>query len=292
MRVLVTGGAGFIGSHLCEKLVVLGSEVVSLDNYSTGSRSNHVSGVRYLEADTSEICAAAPGRFDLVFHLGKYASVEQSFDDLDRVWVSNILGTRAVLEFCRAQSAKLVYAGSSTKFGDGGLGRNQSPYGWTKASNTELVMNYGAWFGLDYAITYFYNAYGPREIREGKYATLIARFAEKMRNGETLTVVAPGTQRRNFTYVGDIVSGLIAVAQGGRGDEFGIGSPESYSVMEVAEMFGGPIELLPERRGNRMTADLMTTKTEVLGWRCETTLDSHIEQLRLSNWSDAGPKNA
>jgi len=284
-KILVTGGAGFIGSHLCEQLVQKPDHFVcSLDDYSTGSEANHVPGVQYVRAETKDIEAAIDFRPDVIYHLGEYSRVEQSFSDLQKVWRSNKLGTFSVLEFCRKHSSKLVYAGSSTKFGDGGLGRSQSPYGWTKASNTELVVNYGHWFDLSYAIVYFYNVYGPREIATGKYATLIALFAEKMRKGEPLTVVSPGEQQRNFTHIDDIVSGLMLVGEEGYGDEFGIGSPDAFSIMEIAKMFGGSIEMLPERRGNRMAADVMTEKTKQLGWLPKLNVRDYIEQLRSQDW--------
>ena len=109
--------------------------------------------------------------------------MEQSFEDIDKVLLFNKIGTLKVLEFCRKHGAKLVYAGSSTKFGDGGLGKDQSPYAWSKSSNTELIKNYGMWYGLNYAIVYFYNVYGKGEVGTGKYATLIALFIEKMKKG-------------------------------------------------------------------------------------------------------------
>ncbi len=285
MKILVTGGAGFIGSHLCETLVNNKNyQIWSLDNYSTGSESNHISGVNYIKGSTSDIEELINFSPDIVYHLGEYSRVEQSFDDIAKVWAYNKQGTFAVLQFCRKHASKIVYAGSSTKFGDGGLGRTQSPYGWTKASNTELVENYGKWFDLPYAIVYFYNAYGKREIATGKYATLIALFSEKMRNNESLNVVAPGTQKRNFTHVGDIVSGLILVGENGYGDEFGIGSPDAYSILEVAQMFGGTVKMVEERRGNRMSADVITDKTRALGWNSSTKLADYIELLRANNW--------
>ena len=286
-KILVTGGAGFIGSHLCEELSKeVTNSVVSLDNYSTGSSRNHIPGVEYIKGDTVDINSTIKYCPDIVFHLGEYSRVEQSFDDIETVWRSNKNGTFEVLKFCQKHSCKIVYAGSSTKFGDGGLGRNQSPYGWTKATNTELVENFGKWFEIPYAIVYFYNAYGPREIRDGKYATLIAKFAEKMRRGEHLTVVAPGTQKRNFTYVKDIVSALIKVGEQGYGDEYGIGSRESYSVLEIAEMFAGEVEIIPERRGNRMTANVITEKTEALNWSARTSVVDYIKELRNASWSE------
>ncbi len=196
-RILVTGGAGFVGSNLCERLAKdENNEVYSLDNYFTGSKDNHVENVTYIEGLTSDIDKLINFEPHTVYHLGEYSRVEQSFDDIEKVWKFNKDGIFAVLEFVRKTGAKIVYAGSSTKFGDGGLGRSASPYAWTKASNTELVENYGAWFNVPYAITYFYNVYGKREIQTGKYATLIALFKEKMKNNETLTIVSPGSQKR------------------------------------------------------------------------------------------------
>ena len=176
-RILITGGAGFIGSHLCEVLVKdVNNIVVSLDNYSTGSKENHIHGVEYIEGNTKDIELLINFYPDVIYHLGEYSRVEQSFEDIESVWSSNKDGIFPVLQFCRKCNSKLVYAGSSTKFGDGGLGRSQSPYAWTKASNTELVENYGDWFKVPYAVVYFYNVYGGREISSGKYATLIALF--------------------------------------------------------------------------------------------------------------------
>ncbi len=286
-KILVTGGAGFIGSHLCESLVNR-NDVVSLDNYSTGHRANHIEGVEYICGDTADVLDLIQIEPDLVFHLGEYSRVEQSFDDIEIVWRSNKLGTFAVLEFCRRYACKLIYAGSSTKFGDGGLGRFQSPYGWTKASNTELVNNYGSWFSLNYAITYFYNVYGPREISTGKYATLIALFAEKMRLGEPLGIVSPGNQRRHFTYVHDVVKALEVIGAEGSGDEFGIGHQDSFSVIEIAKMFGGRVQMLESRRGNRLAADLVTDKTMSLGWKPEMGIATYIDLLKAKGWQDLG----
>lgn len=284
-KILVTGGAGFVGSNLCERLSQnLDNEVFSLDNYFTGSETNHVSGVTYIKGNTIDIMKLIDFNPDLVYHLGEYSRVEQSFDDIQLVWEYNKDGTFAVLEFIRKVKAKLVYAGSSTKFGDGKLGSNQSPYAWSKASNTQLVQNYGEWFGMDYAITYFYNVYGKREIQQGKYATLIALFKEKMKNGEKLTVVSPGTQKRNFTHIDDIVDGLILVGEKGYGDEYGIGSPDAYNILEIANLFGAEVNMLPSRKGNRMVADVVTSKTQALGWQAKQNIRDYIKLLRENSW--------
>jgi len=284
-KILVTGGAGFVGSHLCERLSQdENNDVYSLDNYFTGSEANHVENVTYIKGDTKDIASLVDFTPYMVYHLGEYSRVEQSFDDMEKVWHYNKEGTFAVLEFVRKAGCKILYAGSSTKFGDGGLGRSASPYAWTKASNTELVQNYGAWFNVPYAITYFYNVYGPREIQTGKYATLIALFKEKMKNNEPLTIVSPGTQKRNFTHIDDIIDGLVLVGENGYGDEFGIGSDELCTIKEVAELYGAKIEMLPERRGNRMSAEVMTEKTKALGWNPKRKLTDYIQECRENEW--------
>lgn len=284
-KILVTGGAGFVGSHLCERLSKNSNyEVYSLDNYFTGSELNHVSNVTYIKGNTKDIEKLVTFTPDMLYHLGEYSRVEQSFDDIEKVWEYNKEGIFAVLEFVRKAGCKILYAGSSTKFGDGGFGRSASPYAWTKATNTELVMNYGTWFNVPYAITYFYNVYGPREIQTGKYATLIALFKEKMKNSENLTIVSPGTQKRNFTHIDDIIDGLILVGENGYGDEFGIGSDEAFTILEVAQKYGGKIEMLPERRGNRMTAEVISEKTKALGWSPKRKLEEYIEECRKNNW--------
>ena len=285
-RILVTGGAGFVGSHLCERLAQdANNDVYSLDNYFTGSKNNHVANVTYIEGLTSNIAELVTFTPDMVYHLGEYSRVEQSFDDMEKVWRFNKDGIFAVLEFVRKAGCKILYAGSSTKFGDGGLGRSASPYAWTKATNTELVENYGTWFNVPYAITYFYNVYGEREIQTGKYATLIALFKEKMKNGEPLTIVSPGTQKRNFTHIEDIINALVLVGENGYGDEFGIGSGEAFTIKEIAEMYKGEIVMLPERRGNRMQAEVISAKTKALGWEPTHSIKDYIDESRKNNWA-------
>jgi UDP-glucose 4-epimerase len=277
--ILVTGGAGFIGSHLCARLAKDGHRVVSLDNYFTGSRENHVPGVEYREGHTKDIEKHIPETPDLIYHLGEYSRVEKSMEEPALVWDLNKDGTFGVLEFWRKRGGKLIYAGSSTKFGDGGLGRDQSPYAWTKATNTELVRNYSVWYGLPHAITYFYNVYGPGE-RFGAYGTVIEIFRQKHRMGEPLTVNAPGTQKRNFTHVDDIIDGLILVGADGTGDDFGIGDENAYSILEVAHLFGGDIVMKPAPQGNRMTSDIDTSKTRALGWSSKKKLVDYIAEVK------------
>jgi UDP-glucose 4-epimerase len=281
-RVLVTGGAGFIGSNLCKRLVDDGHIVISLDNYFAGTKDAHIDGVEYREGHTKDIAKHIPEEIDLIYHLGEYSRVEQSLGEPGVVWDLNVAGTFAVLEFWRTRKCKLVYAGSSTKFGDGGLARSATPYAWTKAANTELVKNYAEWYGLSYAITYFYNVYGPGE-RVGTYGTVIAIFKDRFAHHLPIQVSLPGTQARNFTHVFDIVDGLMLVGARGEGDEYGLGNEKAYTMLEVASLFGGQIEMLPERPGNRLTSSLDTTKSNALGWSARRSLEDDVAQFKLKN---------
>ncbi len=281
--ILVTGGAGFIGSHLCEALAAQGHRVISLDSYFTGSRDNHVAGVEYREGHTKEIERHVPETPDIVYHLGEYSRVAKSIEEPAVVWDLNMAGTFAVLEFCRKRKCKIVYAGSSTKFAavrhDGIVGRDLSPYTWCKAANTELAVNYGAWYGVPYVVVYFYNVYGPRELA-GAYGTVIEIFKQQFLCGEKLTVRSPGTQKRNYTHVEDTVAGIILAGERGEGDEYGIAAAESYSTTDVAKLFGGEIEMLPARATSRPWGAADTSRIEALGWKQKHTLEEYIRSVK------------
>ncbi len=288
--ILVTGGAGFIGSNLCTRLVAEGHRVISLDNYFAGSRENVVAGVEYREGHTKDIEALVPETPDLVFHLGEYSRVEQSLLEPELVHDLNVFGTRAVIEFWKKRACKLVYAGSSTKFGDGGLARTATPYARTKADNTELVKKTGDSLDLPYAITYFYNVFGPGE-RSGAYGTVIEFFKQMYLAGAPISVTLPGTQTRNFTHVDDIVNGLILVGEKGYGDEYGLGNEKKFSMLEVARLFGTEILMLPERPGNRMGSGLDTTKSRGLGWETERRLEDYLQEF-LNEHERGTPRSA
>jgi UDP-glucose 4-epimerase len=193
----------------------------------------------------------------------------------------NIVGTFAVVEFCRKRRVpKLVYSASSTKFAIEGDGRHQNPYSFSKAVNVDLISDYGRWYGLNYATCYFYNAYGPRENGIGKYATLIAKFERSHRAGEPLTVVSPGTQRRAFTYVKDLARGIILAGEKGQGDGYALGATKNYSVIEIANAFGGKIEMIDGYPGRAESLNDPRKAREELGW--EPTLDvlDYIKSIR------------
>lgn len=274
----MTGGAGFVGSNLCKRLVKEGHKVISLDNYFAGSKDNHVKGVEYREGHTKDIAKHIPEEIDLIYHLGEYSRVEQSVLEPDLVHDLNTVGTAAVVAYWRERKCKLIYAGSSTKFGDGGEARKTSPYAATKAANTELVKEVGERENLSYAITYFYNVFGPGE-RIGLYGTVIENFKQLYLRGAPLTVTSPGTQVRNFTHVDDIVEGLILVGEKGEGDEYGLGNEHALSILEIAKLFGSEIVMMPERAGNRMQSGLDTTKSRALGWHTKISVVDYIKEF-------------
>ena len=282
-KIIVTGGAGFIGSHLCEKLSKGNlNEVFSIDNYFTGSKENHCSNTTYIDGCSSKINDLIDFKPDIIFHLGEYSRVEQSFSDIEKINEFNFLATKAVFEFCRKNKVRIIYAGSSTKFGDDGGNINASPYAWSKASNTNLLVNYGKWFDLDFSIVYFYNVYGGNEIASGKYSTLIAKYIDNYKKKLPLTVTLPGTQRRNFTYIDDIISGLLLVGEKGKGDNYGIGSSKSYSVIEVAEMFDCEIKYTTHPPPTRMDAKVINQQLIDLGWCESVSLEEYIKsQIKL-----------
>lgn len=284
--IVVTGGAGFIGSHLCERLAKYGHNVISLDNYFTGSKGNHVFGVLYREGHTKDIERHIPETPDLIYHLGEYSRTSVAMKEPDVVWDLNMHGTFGVLEFCRKKKCKLVYAGSSTKFSsdraDGVAGRNLSPYTWTKAANSELVCDYGAWYSIPYAISYFYNVYGPREL-SGKYGTVVEIFRQARLLGEPLKVNSPGTQRRIYTHVDDTVSALLLIGEKGEGDEYGVASEDEYTTADVAKLFGGEIQMMPERKTSRPNASVDTTKLRALGWTPQNNLQEYVEKVKRQN---------
>lgn len=283
--ILVTGGAGFIGSHLCERLSREGNRVISLDNYFTGTRENHVEGVEYREGHTKDIAVLVPETPDIIYHLGEYSRVHASIEEPALVWDMNMVGTQAVLEFARQKGSKLVYAASSTKsesthVASGGEGRDMSPYTWAKATNVDLITQYGAWYQLPHAIVYFYNVYGPRERAWGNYGTLIETFRQNYIEGRPHKVNAPGTQTRAFTHVGDTVEGIILVGETGSGDGYNISSKDVHSIVEVAEMYGGDIEMNPQTKTSRSSVADDTSKIESLGWKQQHSLKNYIEEVK------------
>lgn len=282
--IVVTGGAGHVGSHVVEMLVKdPQNRVISLDNYFNGRHQNHIEGAEYREGHTKDIDTLIPEQPDIVYHLGEYARVAPSFKNPEVVFDLNIMGTFAVVEFCRKRNVKLVYAASSTKFAAEGNGRHQNPYSFTKAVNVDLINNYGAWYGLTYAICYFYNAFGPREKADGDFGTLISKFEQAYLRGEPLTVVCPGTQKRNFTYVKDLARGIIMVGEKGDGDGYALNNKNEYSILDIAKAFGAPIRFVDGYPGRDKSGDSPERAHEELGWHATVEIMDYIKDFVSKN---------
>lgn len=277
-NILITGGAGFVGSHLAKRLHENGNTISVLDNYFTGNKINHVKGVKYKKGETKNIFKYYKNTpIDYIYHLGEYSRVEQSYDDIELVMQYNAYPFYELLKLAVHHQAKLVYSGSSTKFSDN-LDIVESPYSFTKRMNTELLVNYANWFKFKYAITYFYNVYGPNEISQGKYATVIGKFLYlKKNNAKYLPITKPGIQKRRFTHIEDIVNGLIVVGKKGVGDDFGIGADKSYNIIQIAKMLKMNYKMKPFKNGNRLDGKLITSKTKKLGWKPVKNLKKYLE---------------
>jgi len=290
-RILVTGGAGFVGSNLVKKLVkdYPDSKITVIDNLFTGSFNNlselNTLDFRFIEADTQNIEEILGQKsFDIVYHFGEYSRIVKSFDDIDYVLRTNLNGTTRVLEMCRKWGAKLIYSASSSKFGNDGRDENLSPYSWVKSKIVELIKNYGEWYGLEYEICYFFNVYGPGQITTGDYATVIGIFERQFSEGNPLTVVYPGNQSRDFTHVDDIVDGVILATLSNKNREWHLRSGVAHSIINVAKMFECEWEMIPERRGERFSAeDIKSDTKEVLGWSPKWNLSYYIKSKISKN---------
>lgn len=283
--VLVTGGAGFVGSHLCERLIKEGYSVISLDNYFTGTPENHIEGVVYREGHTKDVALIVSEKIDLIYHLGEYSRIAPSLNEPEVVWDMNIVGTLAMLEFWRLQECRLIYAGSSTKFTEDNrtadvAGKDRAPYNFSKAVNSELVHNYGRWYDLDYSIAYFYNVYGPRERAgqfSGGYGTVVETFRQCALQNKPCTINGDGSQTRAFTHVHDTVAALLCIAETGEKDEYAISAKEVYSLNELADLFGLEKNYAPATKSTRSTGAEDTAKLQALGWKQEYTLSEYVK---------------
>ena len=283
MKILVTGGAGFIGSSLINKLALDKDNIIyCLDNYFTGDVHSLPSNINHIPGSTNKIASLVNIRPDIVYHLGEYSRISTSFEDIDKVWEYNKNGTYEVLKFCRDNKSKLIYSGSSSQFGNNGNDENLSPYSWVKAKNVELIKNFDKWYGLDYAIAYFYNVYGLGQLSKGKYATVIGIFTEQYKKNKPITVVKPGTQKRFFTHIDDAILGLIKVGQEGLGDGYCLCDNDSlYSIEEVARMFTDDIRYIEKQKGNREDPVVPFRRCEKeLGWNTKKSLKQHIEDIK------------
>ena len=283
MKVLVTGGVGFIGTNLIKELLKDENEVVSIDNYSTGLKENELDGCKYYNVNICDYKNFDQyiEDVDLVFHLAALPRIQPSFKNPLTTFKTNVEGTINLLDWCKEKNVPLVYAGSSSTHG----GVYKNPYTFTKWQGEELCKLYSKVYSLQTAICRFYNVYGPHQLTEGEYCTVIGIFERQKNNGEVLTITGDGQQRRDFTHVDDIVDGLIKCGldlikednSKANGETFELGRGINYSINEVANMFGGEKIYIDQKKGEvRDTLCIDLKAKELLNWNPKRNLEDYI----------------
>ena len=304
---IVTGGCGFIGSHLADNLIKLNFEVVVIDNLSVGRRENisHLnenSKFTFVDADISNFDLIEPifRGADLVFHLAALADIVPSIENPTEYYKSNVTGTFNVLQACRKHKVKkIIYAGSSSCYGipdeyptkEIASIRPEYPYALTKNLGEQLVMHWCKLYNLPAISLRFFNVYGPRARTSGTYGAVFGVFlAQKLAN-KPYTVVGDGNQTRDFTFVSDVVNAIIAAAESDlSGEVINIGSNNTYSINRLVELLGGEITYIPKRPGEPdcTWADI-TKATQLLDWEPKVSLEEGVDILlnNIEYWADA-----
>ncbi|WP_262590260.1 NAD-dependent epimerase/dehydratase family protein [Candidatus Pelagibacter communis] len=270
--IVVTGGAGFVGSNLVEFLLKKTKyRIISIDNYSSGSKKNHINDtrVKYLIGDTSNIkklLKKHKHKINSIFHFGEFSRIFQSFKKFDECYQSNSIGSKAVFKFCLDNKIKLIYSATSASLGNKGNDKNLSPYAFTKSKNLELLENLKKWFNFRFEVIFFYNVYGPRQIKKGDMATVIGIFEDQFLKNKPLTVVKPGTQTRRFTHIYDTVEICYEAFKSNKCMYYSISNKKSYSILEVARLFNTRIKLLKPRLGERYASALtkISSKNKII----------------------------
>jgi UDP-glucose 4-epimerase len=307
MKVLVTGGAGFIGSHLVEACLQRGDEVIVLDDLSVGRRSNlepHLSKgtLRFEKADIADLARIQPyfEGVERVFHLAARADIVPSIQMPLVYHRANVDGTAAVLEASRAAGVKrFLYAASSSCYGIPEVFPTpeterispQYPYALTKWLGEQMVLHWAQVYGLPSLSLRFFNVFGPRARTSGTYGAVFGVFLSQKLHGKPLTIVGDGTQTRDFTYVSDVVEALLAAADSSlTGEVFNVGSGGTYSVNRLAALLGGETTAIPKRPGEPdcTFADISRIR-ERLGWGPKVSFEDGVGRLvaQIEHWRDA-----
>ena len=281
MKILVTGGAGFIGTNLIKRLITEGHNIESIDNYDSGLVSNHVDGCNYHSGDIESVNLMDKD-FDLIYHLAGLSRIQPSFKNPSETFRVNTIGTERVCDFAKQINAKLVYAGSSSRWHD----PFQSPYACYKHMGEEICKMYKKVYNMDIEIVRFYNVYGPNEVVDGDWAAVIGIWRKQIKEGKSITIVGDGEQRRDFTHVIDIVDGLyrVGTSKEKHEDAWELGTGTNYSILEVFEMFkekfGCEKIHIDNQKGNyRITLRENNDAIDRLGWSPENRLKKYIDGL-------------
>jgi UDP-glucose 4-epimerase len=260
--ILVTGGAGFVGSNLIKLLLKKTKHrIISLDDYSSGTIKNHLKNkrVQYIRGNTvniGQIFYKNKNKIICIFHFGEFSRIYQSFLKMNKCIQSNTIGSNAVFNFCLKNNIKLIYSATSASLGNNGEDKDLSPYAFTKAKNLEFLNNLKKWFKFKYEVIFFYNVYGPGQIKSGDMATVIGIFEDHYQKNKPLPVVKPGSQSRRFTHIDDTVKTCFEAWKKNANKFYSITNKKSYTILQVAKMFNSSIKYLPARKGERYASAL------------------------------------
>ena len=285
--IIVTGGAGFVGSNLIEYfLIKTNLRIVSIDNYSTGKKLNHVKNERvsYIKGNTkniSKILKKHKKDINCIFHFGEFSRIYQSFKSFNECYDSNSISSKEVFKFCLDNKIRLIYSATSATLGNKGNDKNLSPYAFTKAKNLELLENLKTWFNFKFDVVFFYNVYGPKQIRLGKMSTVIGIFEDCYEKNKLLPVVKPGTQTRRFTHIHDTIKVCFEAWKKKKFIKYSVSNKKSYSIIQVAKMFNSKFKFLPKRKGERYASALSNShnKQKIHKRFGKIDLKDYIEQF-------------
>ena len=277
MKILVTGGAGFVGTNLIKKLLLQGHDITSIDNYNTGLISNHQDGAEYINFDIRNIDDYSYWKPDVIYHLAAIARIQPSFKKPYDYFTTNANATFKLAEYCSKNDIPLIYAGSSSHHS----GKFKNPYTFSKDIGEELVELYQIHYGLEATIARFYNVYGPHQLTEGGYTTLIGRWLSNLEKGQPCYIYGDGEQRRDFTHVDDIVDALVLIMEKqAYGHQFELGRGKNFSVNEVAKMFGIQPAYSDAKPGEaRETLNTDITASKILGWNPQREISDYLKQV-------------
>jgi UDP-glucose 4-epimerase len=279
MNILVTGGAGFVGTNLIKRLLKDGHNVVSLDNYSTGKAENEQEGCKYYDVDIRDVLDFDffMEDVDVVYHLAALARIQPSFINPANTLEIGILGTMNILEWVREKDCKVVFAGSSSVHS----GKMKNPYTFSKYVADDLCLLYKEHFDVDVSICRFYNVYGPHQLTEGKYCTVVGIFERQYKTNEPLTITGDGEQRRDFTHIDDIVSGLILTSESETSHKtIELGRGNNYSINELAAMFDKETEYIEARPGEARVTLCDTSEANMkIGYKPTRNIEDYVKEV-------------
>ena len=284
--IVVTGGAGFIGSSLIKYFIKKTKfKIVSIDNYSTGSKKNHIkhSNVKYIKGDNKYIdkyLKNYKNKINTIFHFGEFSRIYQSFKYYKKCFDYNIYNSFKVIDYAKNNNIKIIYSATSSNLGNKGKDEDLSPYTWAKTKNIELIKNYSKWFKLRYELVYFYNVYGPGQILNSNMSAVIGIFESQFKKNKPLTVVKPGTQKRDFTHIDDIVYGCYLAWKKGNQNEYMLGTKKNYSILDIAKMFNTKIKYLPSRPGDRYGSTFKNNNAQkILSYKPKKKIEDYIKKF-------------